>query len=180
MGYPLFPGSPPVPSPCPHSDPGRPGASRPFSRRSGAVPRPLNRKTPTSRHFSGLNVTASALAVYASCPPLDGLRNTRFRLADLPLPDGYRTRWTAQERFSFQMFYVIFLPPHSQGLPRRDSRRDSFAGAAGAGSGERRRENGVKRAVRKRIRKRAGGERPPARDVIRVRSDLSCDSWSLR
>ena len=117
------------------SDPGQPCASRSFCRGAGVVPPRMKRRTPTICHFSGLNRTALALAVYASCPPLDGLRNTRFRLADLPLPDGYRTRWTAIERFSFQMFYVISLPPRSQVLSGRDTRRDGGGDPSPAASG---------------------------------------------
>jgi hypothetical protein len=107
-------------------DPGRLDAPRSFSRHADTVPLQMNQRTPTTCHFSRLIRTASALAVYASCPPLDGLRNTRFRLADLPLPGGYRTRWTAIERFSFQMSYVISLPPRSQVLSGRDNFRDGY------------------------------------------------------
>ncbi len=74
------------------SDPGRPNTARPSYRHIGVVYLLLTQQTPTISHFSGLYHTASALAVYASCPPLGELRNTRFRLAGLPLPDGYRTR----------------------------------------------------------------------------------------
>ena len=108
------------------SDPGRPNTARPSYRRIGVVYLLLNRQTPTISHFSGLYHTASTLAVYASCPPLGELRNTRFRLAGLPLPDGYRTRWTAPVCFSFQMFYIIFLSFPFSGFSRRDRRRDGL------------------------------------------------------
>ncbi len=73
-------------------------------------------------HFSGLILTASTLAVYASCRPHGRRRKTRLRVAriaiydnalGLPFPRGIRTHRVPIECFSFGMFYVIPLPPHS-------------------------------------------------------------------
>ena len=58
-----FPGSPSVPLPC---SPTPAGPLRQAIRRSDAAPAAATARAPTIRRLSGLNHTASALAVYAS------------------------------------------------------------------------------------------------------------------
>lgn len=69
--------------------------------------------TPTICHLSRLCRMSSALAVYASCPPRDGLRKTRFGVVANLSPMGLATHKVPIECFRSDLFYVISLPPHS-------------------------------------------------------------------
>ena len=106
------------------SDPGRAFAPCPLRRIRVALFL-LNQKAPAICHFSRLDHTALALAVYASCRPLERLRKTRFRLAGLPCPGGIAHPQGSYRVFQFRFALCHLSTSSLSAFSWRDNRHDT-------------------------------------------------------
>src|SRR5271156_5900289 len=87
----------------------------------GAAPAMSTTKAPTTTYLSGLNGTASELAVYASCGRLPGQHATLASGCWPALPGGIDDPQGSNERF--QLCILTSLPPFPSLAWRKDSRR---------------------------------------------------------
>jgi hypothetical protein len=93
----VFHGLPVETLPCSRTPPNPSRLTR--WRRVGLAPAIKKARTLSELGFSGLNSTASFLAVYASCRPLRRRCKTRFSVSVLVLSGGSWTRWGDVEPF---------------------------------------------------------------------------------